>query len=244
MTETTLRPEIKNLPARMRGLKIARGYPVPWFVAWVDGANGPEPEFRAFDPRKMAAAIRQKLCWVCGEPLGRFMTFVIGPMCGINRVSSEPPCHRECAQFSAKYCPFLSKPQMVRREDAFTEANFRSPAGVMIERNPGVTLLWTTKSYRLSVREDGVLFFVGDPESLEFYAEGRDATRAEVNASIVAGLPALVALCKTSDDYAELVRLRRRLDDLLDRHAWPVARAETKNAELIEQELGGEAGGA
>lgn len=29
------------------------------------------------------------------------MTFVVGPMCELNRISGEPPSHRECAEFSA-----------------------------------------------------------------------------------------------------------------------------------------------
>jgi hypothetical protein len=38
-----LRPELTELPLRMRGLPLdERGYPVPWFVAWIDG----KPEFR------------------------------------------------------------------------------------------------------------------------------------------------------------------------------------------------------
>jgi hypothetical protein len=35
-------------------------------------------------------------------------SFVVGPMCGINRNSAEPPSHKECAQWSARNCPFLS----------------------------------------------------------------------------------------------------------------------------------------
>lgn len=49
----------KTLPARMRDLPIDdRGYPVPWFVAWVDG----KPEFRAMDQEKFIRALREKLC--------------------------------------------------------------------------------------------------------------------------------------------------------------------------------------
>src|SRR5258708_35755545 len=102
------------LPSRMLSLPIDdRGYVVPWFVDWIDG----KPEFRAMDGKKFVRAVREKLCWVCGERLGRYMTFVAGPMCGINRTSSEPPSHLECARWSARNWPFLSNPEMIRRID-------------------------------------------------------------------------------------------------------------------------------
>jgi hypothetical protein len=66
---------------------------VPWFVAWFDG----KPEFRAMDGLKWIRAVREHLCWVCGGRLGVWQTFVLGPMCGINRTTVEPPCHLECA---------------------------------------------------------------------------------------------------------------------------------------------------
>lgn len=189
MSENTLRPDLETPPPRIAALPVRRGYPVPWFVAWVNG----EPEFRAMDPEKLVTAIKHKRCWVCGEPLGKFMTFVVGPMCGINRTSAEPPSHKDCAQWSARNCPFLSKPQMTRREGEMLGGGIgETPAGVMIKRNPGVTLLWTTKSYQLfGDGNDGVLIRIGAPEGIEWWALGKPATRAQVEESVRSGLPNL-----------------------------------------------------
>ena len=91
--------KLEPIIERMKDLPIdSRGYPVPWFVAWVDGI----PEFRASDGEKFYLAIKKDLCWVCGNKLGAFKTFVSGPMCGINRNTAEPPCHLDCAEWSAK----------------------------------------------------------------------------------------------------------------------------------------------
>jgi hypothetical protein len=186
----------RSLPFRMRGLKRdpKRGnVPVPWFVPWI----GDTPEFRAMSPYKWMKAITDKLCWVCGEKLGATMAFTIGPMCGINRTTAEPPGHPECARWSACNCPFLANPRMVRREDETMNAEIQAALmpGHAILRNPGVTLLWFTRSYSLFPDGKGkYLIELGDPEFVEWYAERRFATRDEVMKSITTGLPALEAV--------------------------------------------------
>ena len=173
-------PRIARLP------KDARGYPIPYFVAYVNGV----PDFRVLDREKVSSALRDALCMVCGERLGRFKAFLIGPMCAINRVSAEPPLHRECAIFSARSCPFLSNPKQVRRKTALPD--HEQPAGVMLERNPGVSLVWVTTAFKTVLDPNGgKLFRIGDPEEWLWFSEGRTATREEVAASIESGLPVL-----------------------------------------------------
>jgi len=192
MTEL-LRGELSPLPERIKALLVFRGYPVPWFVAYPNGPEG-EPEFRGYDTKKWIAAVQQKLCWVCGQQLGGNLGFVLGPMCGITRTTSEPPCHRECAEWSLMNCPFLTRPHMDRREDNKPEG-MRDPPGIPIMRNPGVGLLWMTKTYTLFRGHDRrYLIRVGEPLELAFYAEGRRATRAEVVESVTGGLPQLAAV--------------------------------------------------
>ena len=204
-----MRPELEALPARMRDLPVdRRDYPVPWFVAWVDA----EPEFRAMDGEKWLRAVRENLCWVCGKRVGAFRTFVIGPMCGINRTTGEPPCHLECARWSARNCPFLSRPHMVRREDGLPEES--ETAGIAIKRNPGVTLLWTTRSYR--VFNDGAgkpLIQIGEPESVEWWAQGRAATREEVEHSVDTGLPIIADIARLDGPEA-MAELSRRAEGI------------------------------
>lgn len=193
-----LRQDMPPLPKRIAALPVGRnGYPVPWFVAWQDG----EPEFRAMDGEKLRLAIKERRCWVCGEPVGREMTFVIGPMCAVNRTSAEPPSHAECADFSARACPFLSRPQMRRREAGMPDLAVDAP-GFAIKRNPGVTCLWTTRDYTVFRKGSGVLFKIGDPVKERWYAEGRAASRAEVAASTDSGLPALRELAERESPAA------------------------------------------
>lgn len=196
-----------NLPPRMRHLPLDhRGFPVPWFVAWIDGA----PDFRVIAEGKIRAAVRHGHCWLCGEKVGAFKTFVIGPMCAVNRVSAEPPSHLECAVFAAEACPFLTRPKM-RRNEKDMPAESKAPAGEMIARNPGVALLWTTKRFQIvNDGRGGVLFDVGEPHQVRWYAEGRQATRKEVLASIESGLPLLTAAAKR-DGLMAMAELGRRM---------------------------------
>lgn len=182
----------------MKRRPISReGYPTPWFVGMVDG----EYDFRVADPDKLVQAIKRKLCWLCGQPLGVNLTFVIGPMCVVNRVSAEAPCHLECAEYAARACPFLTKPRMRRNEVDLPETG--EGAGIMIKRNPGVCALWTTRSYKLSRSNGGVLFRIGDPEHIEWFSEGRKATRAEIDESIRTGLPILEKMAEEDGPEAE-----------------------------------------
>jgi len=183
-----LRENLPPLPPRLHRLPIDdRGYPVPWFVQWING----KPDFRVMDADKRIRAVREKRCWTCGDILGARFAFVIGPMCAINRISAEPPSHRECAEYSARACPFLTMPKMVRRENDLPEG-YANPGGEMIARNPGVALLWLTRGYRVVKAEPTFLFVIGDPFETVWYKEGRPATRAEVMESIDSGYPLLL----------------------------------------------------
>jgi hypothetical protein len=190
----------------MRDLPLdERGYPVPWFVAFIKG----KPDFRVMDPVKYKRAISEQRCWVCGAHLGVWKVFTIGPMCAINRTTSEPPSHLDCARWSARNCPFLSRPHMVRRENDMPEGIEGCIGGMMIKRNPGVTLLWVTKSFETwRDPKGGPLIEVGPPESLEWWAEGKHATREQVEHSIETGLPALREIAATQDGAMELLDKR------------------------------------
>jgi hypothetical protein len=167
-----------------------RGFPVPWFVATLD--NG-ERDFRVADERKKVIAIRKRLCWVCGEPLGRFKAFVIGPMCAVNRVTSEPPCHLDCAEFSAKGCPFLTRPRMRRNEKDLPTEAVDAP-GIAISRNPGVACIWVCETFTRFAVDNGWLIRLGEPTRIRWFAEGHDATREQVMTSIESGYPLLKEL--------------------------------------------------
>lgn len=195
---TDVRSELPPTPTRIALLPVHRGYPVPHFVAWTDGADPPTelpvgegaPDFRILRAGAVARSHNDRRCWICGQPRGVWGAFVGGPMCAISRTSAEPPSHRECAEWAVRACPFLVRPHMKRREGGLPEDATMPGIGIM--RNPGASFVWVTRIYfPFGDGKGGVLFRMGDPESVEWYAEGRPATRGEVEASVESGLPLL-----------------------------------------------------
>ena len=95
-------PVPPRLAARPRD---ARGYPIP--VTVLVDANG-LPDFRVTDTRQWLRAVQFRTCGLCGEPLGRHLAFVGGPACHDNRIFTDLPMHRDCAEYALKVCPFLA----------------------------------------------------------------------------------------------------------------------------------------
>jgi hypothetical protein len=195
--------KLPQMPARIKRLpRDERGYPVPRFVQWLKdgekagiGAPGAIPDFRYADFEFRARAFKHGLCWLCGERLGQHRVYVIGPMCVINKTTSEPACHRDCAEFAAKACPFLVRPREKRNAKGLDEE--ASAPGTMIRRNPGCVCLYETKEAKaFSAGAGGWLIRLGLPDRVDWWAEGRQATRAEIQASIDSGYPLLLAEAK------------------------------------------------
>lgn len=202
-----MRQEVQ-IPDHMKALpRDKHGRPIPWFVAYINDPDDPTKgdwDFRIAGTDKLHDAVLLSRCWVCGNPRGSYATFVIGPMCAVNRISSEPPSHRDCGIYSARACPFLSTPNMVRRDRNLPD-DMVAPGGIMIPRNPGVTMVWVSRRWREIRDPNGKLLFnIGDPEQVYWYVRGRDATRDEVLASIESGLPSLKQEIHSARDLRKL----------------------------------------
>jgi len=218
MSEVTDRVRLDNslLPGRMMHLpRDKRGYIVPWFVQWLNS----EPVFPAFDPDKWRLAVKQGRCWVCGGHMGRWMTFVVGPMCTINRVSAEPPSHIECAEYSAKVCPFLANPNMRRvPHEKVPGGEMIQPGGLMEDRNPGLMALWRTRKMAILPTATGPLVQMGDPSQIDWWYRGRMATPYEIHEGFETGAAVLrrrAVEIDGEDALPEINRLTARARKLL-----------------------------
>ena len=209
--------ELPEMPARIARLRRdARGYPVPWFVEWFKAGErvereepGAEPDFRYADLSFRWRGFHNGRCWICGDHLGTHKVYAIGPLCVINRVTSEPASHRECAEFAARACPFLVRPRQKRNKKGLDD-DAQAP-GIMIDRNPGCVCLYETPLARaFSVGPgQGWLIRLDEPTRIDWWAEGRQATRAEIEASIESGFPLLMEMAEEQGPaaIAELMKM-------------------------------------
>lgn len=165
--------DLKNIPPEMGVRPIDhRGFPVPWFVT--EKHEDGRWNFNVVTSERVSQAITKRLCWVSGEPLGSFGSFVIGPMCVVNRVAADPPARKFIAEWSAQVCPFLSRPLAKRPE----VPDVHDTPGHMVTDNPGMCAVWTTKTW---TRDRHGLIRMGEPHSVTWWREGRRATQEEID---------------------------------------------------------------
>lgn len=173
-----LRPDLPPLPARMFYLPIDdRGYPIPEFVSNLDGKR----DFRLVSLEHLANCIRHNVCWICGQRLDDWKVFVIGPLPAIQGLSNEPPSHVECAEFAVRACPFLLFPKTQHRSIDNPKAQ-KLPGAT--KGNPGVCCLYTVRGYAHHKKPKGIIFHTGQAVRVDWYTQGRPATRSEVLAAI------------------------------------------------------------
>lgn len=195
----TYRPSIENMPHRIAALPISdNGYPIPYFVAKIDGKH----DFRVIDPLKIHRCVRDKLCWICGDKLGKFKAFSAGPLLTVTRLSGEPPSHTDCAEFAARTCPFMLLPRS-KMHTAEIDGTTAIPA--MLTHNPGVTVIWVTDSYEVIRGGHSVAFLAGEPISVHWYAEGQHATRDHAERGIALSLMHAVETSKGNPDTQRML---------------------------------------
>jgi hypothetical protein len=88
-----------------------RGYPI-FHAVQPDPApaDGARVDFRVLNLRRHLDCAQRRLCAICGRRLGAELHFIGGPMCVLNRVFGDGPCHGECADYARRVCPYLTIP--------------------------------------------------------------------------------------------------------------------------------------
>ena len=117
MTETPAR--LCNRP------RDERGYVIP-FVTYVHPETG-LPDFRVLCLDRLGRCLPRRLCGMCGQPLGKHIFFIGGPLCVSNGYFYDPPMHRECALYALQACPHLA-----RAKGRLSPPSVVTPAGVKI----------------------------------------------------------------------------------------------------------------
>jgi len=161
------------IPSRLANRpRDARGYPIP-ALALIDRTG--KPDFRVTDMDKWVAACRNKTCSLCGEPLGRHLAFIGGPLSFENRYFTDLPAHRECAEYALRVCPYIAAPNFKYAESIRVDADVTvrvSPE--VLDARPDRFFLGITKSCT-PVRTDGDTMLVrASPwEQVSWWNEGQ-----------------------------------------------------------------------
>jgi len=138
------------IPEFLSHLRVYFGYPVPYIQKWFDD----KPDFRIINPERVIECVVEKLCGVCGRPLGEYCCFIGGPTSEQNHLFSDPPLHEECAEFASSVCPFVSG-----RDDGYFERAAESNA---VRPELIYILKTTTKSVTPITRSGNMLIQAGE----------------------------------------------------------------------------------
>lgn len=189
------------MPHRIYNLPVHQEFkvPTPWFAAETSPGKW---DLRVVDPKKIFAAIGGNRCWVCGKPIDNCeYTFTIGPMCAINKVTTEPPAHYECAEWSTRACPALNHTQSQRRKKSLP--NHKQPAGIGFEGLPQVSVLWQTTYYDVENLSDGIILKIGEPTAPLIWRQGgKNVSRDVAAEALQAGFQQLFPLAQAEGKEA------------------------------------------
>lgn len=153
----------------------ARGFPVPAFVHKPAGWRSGEPlDMRVLDVAHYEEMARKRLCGVCGLTLYSKVWFIGGPMCLLNRIFGDNGLHRDCAEFSLRVCPFLSRSTAHYGERPGDTERFLQDPNLVKQRPPYMVLLSTdgygvlTHDPSKGVRLPKPLMYINPWRSCEF----------------------------------------------------------------------------
>jgi hypothetical protein len=141
------------IPDRMKKFPLWKGlYPIFYTVMMENG----KPNFRVVSRARQIECANQNKCHMCGERMKPPYYFIGGPGSISSRHFSDGPMHKECAEYAAKACPFLSNPharysiQPVAKEHTNFEyvINHAIDAGTI--RPAEMAVAWTD-SYRANL---------------------------------------------------------------------------------------------
>ena len=144
-----MNPALVEIPARLaQRPRDSRGYPIPYSVL-IDSSG--RPDFRVADAETWVRTVNLRICSLCAQPLGKHLAFVGGPLTQVNRMFTDLPMHRDCAEYALKVCPFLAAPRF-RYAETFSSKDADIAFAVnahVSETRPEVFFMGITSKYEV-----------------------------------------------------------------------------------------------
>jgi hypothetical protein len=176
-----MKPELPPVPLRMLARPCdERGYPIPY--AQFINKQG-KPDFRILDAARVQLCLSRRLCGLCGEPMGKHVHFIGGPLCVANRIFHDPPMHRDCAVFALQACTHLahgkgrySERPLPEEEGAVVVENAYASA----EKAEWFALMHTTKFYQVRMPNGSLAIKADAWLDVEAWRDGKPIKKKHV----------------------------------------------------------------
>lgn len=175
-----MQPNLMLPPAVAALPRDPRGYPVPWFVAEVDGRRD---DLRIACAEKRTLAFHRRLCWVCGQRLERKSAFIGGPLAVTNRVFGDWCMHPVCAVASMSFCPFLNGD--MRRRSGREKPDGAVPLEGAHENRPELAALAVCRTESVEMLREG-LFQAPSFYFVWWYRDGQRVPESEAQSALAA----------------------------------------------------------
>jgi hypothetical protein len=122
--------EWRRLPEAIRALPVdpRRALPIPFTTPILPDGTG---QWGITDTQAVERCWRERLCGVCGRPLGQWIAFVGGPGSAdrFRGAYTDPWMHERCAELSiTDLCPYIMRPRVPRRSETI-ELELAIPRG-------------------------------------------------------------------------------------------------------------------
>ncbi|GLH30150.1 hypothetical protein WSS15_28000 [Acetobacter pasteurianus] len=203
------------IPSRMLNLRrLNSGLPIPKFATW----EGDKPNLTVMNRDFFGTALRNKLCWICGQKMGRFASFVGGPKSTASKCFVEPPMHRDCAEFAMQVCPYLVTGNNERKNKLtpLEEKQHRS-AGTDPD-NPIIFGMSISNDWHFISGEN--CFFLKNVAEVIWWKHGKLASSKEAEKAVLEGEQAVQAAMKEMQSLTRSRRLKKYPTLDLGRAVW------------------------
>lgn len=143
-----------NLAHRPRD--VHRGVPIP-FVSEHERSGQTVVDFISVNFERAMRCADEKLCGLCGWPLGYWIAFLGGPKSAAARSYTDPPMHEDCALAALRICPHLAVQHHRRAPDHRVAGDTSTPPG-WVEDKPDRWVLGISRSFEYGLYYGSVLF--------------------------------------------------------------------------------------
>lgn len=157
-----------DIPPRLAARpRDKRGYPIPCTIL-IDKDG--KPDFRVNDMERWVRMVAHRRCAMCGEPMGRHVAFIGGPLAHVNRLFTDAGMHLDCAQYAMATCPYLALPRMqyLKAHAGHEGYAMHTSEQVSVER-PERFFIGITRRYQLAKVNGDVMLRADAWDSVEWF---------------------------------------------------------------------------